>query len=228
MASHNGSNIFPTSTAARMQEEIKRLQQLQRLRAATAACAFPNPSGGGLLSTSNGNNCGGNGGLTTDFSGLSSMNNNVMVHQMNTMNQNSGAANASGNSFVANQGLASLLAAQQQQQKEQEETRMMLLQRQLRLNSNNGAITNSPVSAGPTMTTPMSSMTNPLPPFASSRAMASNMFSDNNSLAATMTLSQQQLLQQQQMSPQATTISSHIMANRGPLMRVGAIEPFPG
>ncbi|CAB9515455.1 stress transcription factor B-2a [Seminavis robusta] len=232
MASHNSTNMFPSSTAARMQEEIKRLQQLQRLRAATAACSFPNPSGGAtsLLTSSSTNNGIGNNGMSNELSSLSSMSNNGMV-SMNNMNSNVASANASGACFVTNPALASFLAAQQQQQKEQDETRLMLLQRQIRLNTSNGnAITNSPVSTGPTMTTPMSSMANPLPPFASSRAMAANMLSENNannSLASTMTLSQQQLLQQQQLSHQATTISSHIMANRGPLMRVGAIEPFP-
>lgn len=71
-----------------MSEEIKRLQQLQRFRAATAACPFPAPApGGGLLSS----NMQSDVGLNTQNYGM-----NASTHPM----------------------LASLLAAQQQQQEE--------------------------------------------------------------------------------------------------------------
>ena len=67
--------MFP-STTARMQEEIKRLQQLQRLRAATAVCNFPSATG---AANSGGAAAAASSGLSHELAGLSSMNNNFMA-----------------------------------------------------------------------------------------------------------------------------------------------------
>lgn len=109
MSQNQGMYSTGTSNAnsSRMNDEIKRLQQLQRLRAATAACPFPSTSPGGGLFSSN----------TQSESAL-----------------NQGFRGSPGMGSSTHPMLASLLAAQQQQQ---EETRLMLLQHQLRMNSSN-------------------------------------------------------------------------------------------
>jgi len=105
------SGVFPSAAAMRVNEEIKRLQQIQqRMRA--AACPFPSSSaGGGLLPTSN---MQGGGYGAAD---------------------NQGMGGAGGLSFNSRPMLASFLAQQQQQQQQQqEETRRLMLLDQLRFN----------------------------------------------------------------------------------------------
>ena len=54
MSQQNASNVFPSSAAMRVNEEIKRLQQVQqRMRAAATCPGFPSPGAGGLLTSSN-------------------------------------------------------------------------------------------------------------------------------------------------------------------------------
>ena len=223
MSSHqNISNIFSSQTASsRVNEEIKRLQQLQRLRAATAACNFPSVGGSGsLLSNGSSNmNTGNNdntGVLGGGSSGLATMGSS-MDHGNNNSNNN----------VNNNPMFASFLAAHQQQQKQQQqqdETRLMLLQQQMRANSNtnnNAAAINSGFGNALQFSNTGAGM--------NQQAMASNLFGDtggsnNLSLLTPSTLFQQQQLLLQQRQQQQQQASAQMIR---PLVRVGAIEPFP-
>lgn len=223
MASQNTSNMFPSEIAL-VQEEIKRLKQLQLLRAATASCSFSTPSGGTGFLPSTTVGAGASSGFCNELSNpssnaMSGLNNrNGFNCQYTGMNSTAAAAASNKTSLCNNPTLASFLASQQQKQKQQEETRIMLHRHQRRLNTSNNGL-RTPTT---TMTTSMGSLTNAWPPYASTA-------STNKALSSALLTQQLQFQQQQQatVAPQGASISDQILANRGPFMRVGAIEPFP-
>ena len=200
-----------------MNEEIKRLQQLQRLRVATAAYSFPSVGATGSL-------------LSTGSSDMNNNSNDVGVLGSGSSGLAMGSimdpGNSSSNNVNNNPMFASFLAAhqqQQQQQQQQDETRMMLLQQQMRANSNSNSNNAGALNSGLGNALHFS---NTGAGGGVNQAVASNLFTYTSggslSLLTPSTLfQQQQLLLQQRQQQQA---SAQMMR---PLVRVGAIEPFP-
>ena len=219
-----------------------RLQQLQRLRIATAACNFGGSNAGTCLLPST-TICDAGSGQPNRFShpssnivaGMSGLNNisGFFGQCTDTNSTTTAGATSTDRSRFINPVIASILADQQQKHKEQDEAGLVLLQPKFHLNTPNNSLNSHQIIA-PTMSTVMSSAANSLPTF-SNLALATNVFSDFNCIHNALSsapLTQQQLRRPQQQAmvatnPPGTSISSQILANRGPYTRVGAIEPFP-